>query len=230
VVRCPNCDRPIEESDTECPHCGAKQLNRRVILGVRREEFSLTPEEPYELGDDRELDELAMAPQGKAETENCAAEAARAPVTEVRWGGFFRRFFAFLLDVVAIVLLASVMGLLSFIGYKVGLSGYGRPITWRNGVPLLFLLTWGSIFLATLYFVVFHGGEGKTIGKWLLGLRVVGPEQSAVSYSRAFLRWLIMVAFAPLGLGFLWILWNPEKRGWHDYLARTWVIRDQPLK
>jgi uncharacterized RDD family membrane protein YckC len=193
---------------------------------VRREEFSLTPDEPYELGDDRELDELPMAPQGKAEAQVRAVEAARAPVKEVRWGGFFRRFFAFLLDVVAIVLLASVMGLLCLIGYKVGLSGHGRAITWRSAVPLLFLLTWGSIFLATLYFVVFHGGEGKTIGKWLLGLRVVGPEQSPVSYSRAFLRWLVMVLLAPLGLGFLWILWSPEKRGWHDYLARTWVIRD----
>ena len=226
MVRCPNCDRPIEESDTQCPHCGAKQLSRRVILGVRREEFSLTPDEPYELGDDREPDELPVAPQGKAETEHRVAEAARAPVKEVRWGGFFRRFFAFLLDLVAIVLLASVMGLLSYIGYKVGLSGHGRLITWRNVAPLLYLLTWGFILLATLYFVVFHGGEGKTIGKWLLGLRVVGPEQSAVTYSRAFLRWLVMVAFAPLGLGLLWILWSPEKRGWHDYLARTWVIRD----
>lgn len=226
MVRCPNCDCPIEESDTQCPHCGAKQLNRRVILGVRREEFSLTPDDPYELGDDREPDELPMVPQGKAETEYRAAEAARAPVKEVRWGGFFRRFFAFLLDVVAIVLLVSVMGLLSTIGYKVGLSGHGRSITWHNAVPLVFLLTWGSIFLATLYFVVFHGGEGKTIGKWLLGLRVVGPEQSAVTYSRAFLRVFVMMIFAPLGLGFLWILWSPEKRGWHDYLARTWVIRD----
>ena len=158
--------------------------------------------------------------------DDASAEAARAPVKEVRWGGFFRRFFAFLLDVVAIVLLVSVMGLLSTIGYKVGLSGHGRSITWHNAVPLVFLLTWGSIFLATLYFVVFHGGEGKTIGKWLLGLRVVGPEQSAVTYSRAFLRVFVMMIFAPLGLGFLWILWSPEKRGWHDYLARTWVIRD----
>jgi uncharacterized RDD family membrane protein YckC len=201
-------------------------LNRRVILGVRREEFLLTPEEPYELGDDQEPEESPNASQGKAEAEYRAAEAARAPVQEIRWGGFFRRFFAFLLDVVAIMLLASVMALLSYIGYKVGLSGHGRSVTWYNAVPLLYLLTWGLIFLVTLYFVVFHGGGGKTIGKWLLGLRVVGPGQSAVTYGQAFLRWLVMVAFAPLGLGFLWILWSPEKRGWHDYLARTWVIRD----
>ncbi len=183
----------------------------------------MTPDEPYELGDEREPDAL---PRRKAETEPRTAEATAAPAKEIRWGGFFRRLFAFLLDVVVIVILASIMGLLSYIGYEVGLSGHGRSITWSNIMPLLFLLTWGAIFLATLYFVVFHGGEGKTIGKWLLGLRLVGPEQSAVTYSRAFLRWLVMVALAPLGLGFLWVLWDSEKRGWHDYLARTRVIRE----
>ncbi len=226
MIRCPNCDRPIEEGVAECPHCGAKQLNRRVVLGVRQEEFSLTPDEPYELGDEPEPDGLPMASQSQAETDHRTAEATRAPAKVVHWGGFFRRLFAFLLDLVVITALASIMGLLSYIGYKVGLSGHGRSITWANITPLLFLVTWGAIFLATLYFVVFHGGEGKTIGKWLLGLRVVGPDQSAVTYSRAFLRWLVMVAFAPLGLGFLWVLWDSEKRGWHDYVARTRVIRE----
>ena len=225
MIRCPNCDRPIEENAVECPHCGARQLNRRVVLGARREEFSLTPDEPYELGDEREPDAVSIAFRSEAETEHRADEAAGAPVKDVRCGGFFRRLFAFLLDIAVITLLVLVMGLLSYIGYKVGLSGHGRSITWGNIMPLVFLVTWGAIFLATLYFVVFHGGEGKTIGKWLLGLRVVGRDQSAVSYSRAFLRWLVMVAFAPLGLGFLWVLWDSEKRGWHDYLARTRVIR-----
>jgi uncharacterized RDD family membrane protein YckC len=226
VIRCPNCDRPIEETAEQCPHCGAKQLSRRVIFGARREEFSLTADEPYELGDEPEPDSLSVDFRNAAETEHRASEAHPAPVKEVRWGGFFRRLFAFFLDLVVIVLLLAIMGLLSIIGYKVGLSGHGRAITWDNVAPLVFLLTWGGIFLATLYFVVFHGGEGKTIGKWLLGLRVVGPDHSAVTYSRAFLRWLVMVAFAPLGLGFLWVLWDSEKRGWHDHLARTRVIRE----
>jgi uncharacterized RDD family membrane protein YckC len=88
------------------------------------------------------------------------------------------------------------------------------------------MLTWGWIGLATVYFVMFHGMEGKTIGKWMLGLRVVGTEDRPVSYKQAFLRWVGMVGFAPIVLGFLWVIWNREKRGWHDFLARTWVIRD----
>ena len=44
--------------------------------------------------------------------------------------------------------------------------------------------------LATIYFVVFHGMEGKTVGKWLLGLRVVGVNQRPITYRRALLRWI----------------------------------------
>lgn len=226
MIRCPNCDRSIEESETQCPHCGAKQLPRRVVLNPRREEFSLTPDEPYDLTDDREGNESEFASAPAAETERRPTEPAPAAVQAVRRGGFFRRLFAFCLDALVIAVLASVMFLLSYIGYKVGLSGHGRAITWHNAVPLFFFVTWAAVFLATLYFVVFHGGEGKTIGKWLLGLRVVGPQQSAIGYGRAFFRWVVMVILAPLVLGFLWILWSSEKRGWHDYLARTWVIRD----
>jgi uncharacterized RDD family membrane protein YckC len=87
------------------------------------------------------------------------------------------------------------------------------------------LVVFGVIGLATIYFVLFHGMEGKTIGKWLLGLKVVGKEQGTITFRRAFLRWVATVGFAPLALSFLWVLWSREKRAWHDYLAGTWVIR-----
>src|SRR5262249_20607911 len=104
-----------------------------------------------------------------------------------------------------------------------GFRGVGRIFAARVALPFLcwftgecstafvVLFTWAWIGLATAYFVIFHGIEGKTIGKWLLGLRVVGAEQSPVTYRRAFFRWLAMVGFAPLLLGFLWILWSREK-------------------
>jgi uncharacterized RDD family membrane protein YckC len=31
---------------------------------------------------------------------------------------------------------------------------------------------------------------------------------------------------ASIGLGILWIVWSREKRAWHDFLARTWVVRE----
>ncbi|MBI2366187.1 MAG: RDD family protein [Deltaproteobacteria bacterium] len=223
---CQNCERPIEPAVEQCPHCGAMPLHRRVFMGYQREEFALTAEEePFEIGESRETQDWPISPGASATGYPQIEERSHAQDHEVRWGGFFRRACAFVVDLVVILALASVMVLLTYIGYKVGLSAHGRSVTWGNVKPLLIFLSWGGIGLATVYFVLFHGMEGKTIGKWLLGLKVVGAEQGAITYRRAFLRWLATVGLAPLALGFLWVLWSREKRAWHDYLAGTWVIR-----
>ena len=226
-MNCQNCEYPILPSDEKCPHCGALPLRQRATFGARREEFVLTrEEEPFELGDVAQAEDWESSVEPKPEPARPVAEMARPSVPEVRWGGFLRRGCAFVLDGVVILTLSLIMFVMCYVGYKVGLSAHGRALDWEHSTPFFVLFTWGWIGLATAYFVIFHGLEGKTIGKWLLGLRVVTAERGAVTYRRALLRWIGMVAFAPVLLGFLWILWSPEKRGWHDFLARTWVIRD----
>jgi uncharacterized RDD family membrane protein YckC len=218
---------PIVPADERCPHCGAKPLHRRVTLGFRPGEFALTPEEePLDLDDGVETNDWQSSRDKEAARVRQAQEQKLPISAEARWGGFFRRVFAFLIDLLVIFALWGVMLFLSYIGYKVGLSAHARAVTWERATPLVALLTWGSIGLATAYFVVFHGLDGKTIGKRLVGLRVVGDERGTITYRRAFLRWLWMVLLAPLVLGLLWVLWSREKRAWHDSLARTWVIRD----
>jgi len=226
-MKCQNCESPILPSDDRCQQCGAKPLHQRVFLGGRREEFTLTPEEePFELGEISEREEWQISSEQRPESERPGAEMSNRSAPEIHWGGFFRRACAFILDAIVILALSTVLFIMCYVGYKVGLSAHGRALTLDHSKPLFVLLTWGWSGLATAYFVVFHGMEGKTVGKWLLGLRVVGVERSRITYRRALLRWLGVVGFAPLLLGFLWILWSREKRGWHDFLAHTWVIRD----
>jgi uncharacterized RDD family membrane protein YckC len=198
------------------------------MFGRRREEFTLTSEENrFEPGDSADSEEGPFVQEQALTPPRPSTEAPPNSPPEIRWGGFFRRTFAFLVDVVMVFLLSAMMCLLSFVGYKVGLAAHGRSVTWQSATPLLFFLTWGWIFLIAGYFVLFHGMAGKTIGKWLLGLRVVGVDRRMITYRQAFLRsFATLIAAAPFGLGLLWILWSPEKRGWHDFLARTWVVRD----
>jgi uncharacterized RDD family membrane protein YckC len=41
-----------------------------------------------------------------------------------------------------------------------------------------------------------------------------------IGYGRAFLRWLVsIVSFIVLFIGYLWMLWDPEKQTWHDKAA-----------
>jgi uncharacterized RDD family membrane protein YckC len=226
-MNCQNCEHPILPSDEKCPHCGALPLRQRATFGAPREEFVLTrEEEPFELGDVAQAEDWESSVEQQPEPARTVAEPVRASAPEVKWGGFLRRGCAFVLDGVVILVLSVIMFVMCYVGYKVGLSAHGRTLNWEHSTTFFVLFTWGWIGLATAYFVVFHGMEGKTIGKSLLGLRVVTADRGAVTYRRALLRWIAMVGFAPVLLGFLWILWSPEKRGWHDLLACTWVIRE----
>jgi uncharacterized RDD family membrane protein YckC len=73
---------------------------------------------------------------------------------------------------------------------------------------------------------------GQSVGKAILGLRVVrhdaqNPSVTRVSLPRSFLRaagyWLSAL---PLGLGFLWAAFDEDHRTLHDRLAGTRVVYD----
>jgi uncharacterized RDD family membrane protein YckC len=224
MINCQNCEAPVSASAEHCENCGAKLLHRRVVFGApRREDFSLTPEEPFEFNEPTTLEEWQF-PNRRA-----PATVAEPPVVAAlaeSYGGFFRRALALLVDFFVVALLSAVMGAMAYVGYRVGLAAHQRALSGSTLMPLLTLLTTAGTFLSMSYFVLFHGMDGKTIGKWCLNLRVVGADKERIGYRRACLRWIASVAFAPLLLGFLWVLWSREKRAWHDYLARTWVIRE----
>ena len=226
-MKCQNCEADVPDDAERCEKCGAKLLMRRVVLGApRNQEFTLTAEaEPSEIDPSADSEEWQFAERSEplaALAENPSALAV------VQYAGFFRRLGAFIIDFLTILLLSALLGVMAYIGYKVGLVAHGRFVSWDNAMPLLVMLTVAWTILAATYFVVFHGMEGKTIGKWLFGLRVVGLAQQPISYRRALLRWFCMVGLgcASIGLSFLWIFWSGEKRAWHDFLARTWVIRN----
>ena len=36
-----------------------------------------------------------------------------------------------------------------------------------------------------------------------------------------------VIVFLIMFVGFLWVLWDPKKRGWHDYIGGTYVVKRQ---
>jgi len=92
-------------------------------------------------------------------------------------------------------------------------------------VPLLlFLLLLDGGYLST-----FVAAGGQTIGKMAAGIRVVPASPGAssrVTFGHAVLRAAAyFVALAPAGLGFVPVFLGRERRGLHDRLADTRVIK-----
>jgi uncharacterized RDD family membrane protein YckC len=76
-----------------------------------------------------------------------------------------------------------------------------------------------------VYTALAHGLAGATLGKWILGLRVVGPAGARPTLARSAARSaLALLSMALLGSGFLLALFTASGRSLHDLLARTWVV------
>ena len=92
------------------------------------------------------------------------------------------------------------------------------------GTSLGFVL---SIALNFAYYGYFEGGPaGQTVGKLALGIRTVrkddfGPLGWGTALLRDLCRYLSGLACL---LGYLWMLWDPEKMTWHDKLSNTIVV------
>jgi uncharacterized RDD family membrane protein YckC len=140
--------------------------------------------------------------------------AAAAPP---RPAGFWRRGVALLLDYVFLVLMIGVAG-----GLVTALWGESG----RNPRVVNAAVTAFRWFLPPLYAVLFHWLWGQTMGKIVVGARVVTLEGGALSLPRAIGRTLAwVVAVLPLGLGLALAAARRDRRGLHDLLAGTRVER-----
>ena len=81
-------------------------------------------------------------------------------------------------------------------------------------------------FLAFSYFTLFHFLAGQTPGKMLAGLQVEAVSGEPLSMAQAFLRSVGgLLQLLPLGLGYLAVCLDPDRRGWGDRLAGTRLVR-----
>jgi uncharacterized RDD family membrane protein YckC len=83
-----------------------------------------------------------------------------------------------------------------------------------------------STAVGLAYYIYFEGGQGATLGKKALGLRVISTSgNSPIGYGSAAVRYVgRIVSSIPLGLGYFWMLWDKDKQTWHDKMASTYVV------
>ena len=85
----------------------------------------------------------------------------------------------------------------------------------------------GGVLLAlALYGAAMWKTKGTTIGGIVCGLKVVRLDEREIDWPTAVVRALsCFLSLFVAGLGFLWVVFDPEKQSWHDKIAGTTVVR-----
>ena len=81
-------------------------------------------------------------------------------------------------------------------------------------------------FLLFAYYTAFLAWKGTTIGGIVCNLRVIRTDGQPLRFVDSLVRALSAIfSSIAFGLGFLWILRDPERQAWHDRIAGTYVVR-----
>jgi uncharacterized RDD family membrane protein YckC len=106
----------------------------------------------------------------------------------------------------------------------------GEPVDADNN--LLYRIVLAVVVYA--FFVGFWSRSGRTLGMQSWGLQLETRDGEIPSAATASLRFFAaLISLLPLGLGFLWQIWDPEKLTWHDRISKTRLVhypRDKAQK
>jgi uncharacterized RDD family membrane protein YckC len=124
--------------------------------------------------------------------------AADIGATAAPRAGFWIRMAALFIDIVLVSIIVSVLNTPNSI-WIVALAGYGA-LMWKI--------------------------KGTTIGGIVCGLKVVRRDGGELNWDTAIVRALgCLLSMVVCGLGFLWIVFDEDRQGWHDKIAGTLVVR-----
>lgn len=147
--------------------------------------------------------------------------AENVPI-KVELSGLASRIFAFCLDTLVMLMLMGIFLL------TVTLPPQLRqfPEIQKTAVPLgLFLLFFGyHLFQEWLW-------NGKTLGKSILGIRVVRQDGQAIGFWESLGRNLLrIVDVYILGIGLICMMFQPQEKRFGDLLVGTLVIQDHAIR
>ena len=150
-------------------------------------------------------------------------DRARERRSSVEYAGVPLRFVAVLLDAVIVFFPAGIIfGLLTGGGYTQTGNGYTNA-----GINIEGKAFWVFLLLGLGYYVVCEGGTGATLGKRMVGIRVIGEDGQDLTLGAAVVRNLLRVVdclFFYL-VGAIFALTSAQGQRLGDRAAHTLVVR-----
>jgi uncharacterized RDD family membrane protein YckC len=126
---------------------------------------------------------------------------------------------------IRVVALAVDFAVLAVVKFSLGLVArriWGAGV--RDSAPLAFVVVLFTLLFAAVYVTLLHAASGQTIGKMLVGVRVVLVDGRPVPIGTALLRFCgYAFSILPLGFGYVMAGLRRDKRALHDLVAGTRV-------
>jgi len=140
--------------------------------------------------------------------------------TPFDFAGFVPRFSAFLIDLIIVIGITITVSSLGIIIAAKTSSLDISDIIIITAQVFFFLL-----FLSSTYFVFLEGYSGQTIGKMIMGIKVIKDDGNTIDLVSAFTRWIVsFISASFLFLGFIWALFDRRSQTWHDKITGTIVV------
>ena len=135
--------------------------------------------------------------------------------------GFWIRLVAALIDSIVLTIIIIFLAVLSLVVF-------GTTLGEGAGVGMFFLVLILASLATILYKPLMEASEYQgTLGKYVLGLKIVDKNGNKISMSTSFVRtilWIIGSQLFLLCLGVLMVGFTEYKQGLHDILANTYVV------
>lgn len=139
--------------------------------------------------------------------------------TAVKYAGFFIRWVANFVDIL-ILFIISILVL------------FGLLVVFPEGTYISFIFPSLVFVISAGYFIVLTYGMGATIGKRILGLKVISSKGEKLSFRQVVLRETLgkIASGLILGIGYIMAGFTEKKEALHDKIAKTNVIYKNPNK
>ena len=162
------------------------------------------------------------------------------PAPGWEYAGFWIRAVAYIIDGIILGIVTSVVWIIAIavIGalalFPAVSTTSDGTITGTEGAVLavgivsaFMFLIFITIVATVLYFILLWVKRGGTLGQTLLGMRVAREADGGpIGWGTAIVRYVMMlISFWIFYLGVIWVAFEPRKRGWHDMVAGTVVVR-----
>lgn len=109
-----------------------------------------------------------------------------------------------------------------------GLTGKSQNLNILDNDSSINLLS-GLILI--IYSVVLIHLRSATLGKMVFHIKVVNTDYGRLSFTQVLKREILgkFLSNFLFGLGFIWAIIDERKQGWHDKIAKAYVISEQPV-